>query len=70
VVKKFKITEINGYNMCGGKWPETDRQTDRLPHLIMKVNCVGSKAKGYSSKTLRLLVGLEQVTRPNTLQAM
>jgi hypothetical protein len=51
--------------MCG-EWTETDR----LPHLILKVKCVGNKAKGDSSKTFRLLMGLEQVLRPKTLQAI
>jgi hypothetical protein len=31
VWRKFKITEINGYNICGD-WTATDR----LPHLVMK----------------------------------
>jgi len=45
-------------------------ERDRLPHLVLRVSNVGNEAKGDSSKTVRLLMGLEQVTRPKTLQAI
>jgi len=48
-----------------GEWTETDR----LPHLIMKYQPCGNEAKDDPSKTSRLLMGPEQVTRPKTLQA-
>jgi hypothetical protein len=36
-----------------GEWTETDRQTDRFPHLIIKYEPCGKRSKGRQLKRLR-----------------
>jgi hypothetical protein len=51
---------------------QRDRQTDQLPHLIVKYQPVGKEAKGDPSKCFWTVtvMGPEQVTRPKKLQAI
>ena len=59
------MKELNYYNMFG-EWTETDRQTDRQTATL---NYGGTKPKTTSQSTSGLLIGPEQVTWHETLQA-
>jgi hypothetical protein len=62
VKRKFKITKINGYNMFS-EWTSTT--------LYYEISTSWeTKSRMTPHKTSRLLMGLEQVMRPETLQAI
>jgi len=56
----LRITEINGYKMLG-KWTEQTTAISTMWEM---------KPRMTPQKTSRLLMGLEQVIRPKTLQAI
>ena len=57
---KFRITEINGYNTLS-KWTEQTTAISTMWEM---------KPRTTSQKTSHLLLGMEQVIRPKTLQAI
>ena len=67
MLRKVKITEINGYNVFG-EWTETNRQTATLNYE--KRTMWETKPRTTPQKTSRLLMEPEQVTRSKTLQAI
>jgi hypothetical protein len=58
--RKFRITEINGYNMLS-KWTEQTTAISTMSEM---------KLRTTPQKTSSLLMALEQVIRPKTLQAI
>jgi hypothetical protein len=44
------VTFQNGYNILVRRWTGTDRQTDRLPHLITTYQQRGERGQGRSLK--------------------
>jgi len=58
--RKFRITEINGYNTLR-KWTE---------HTTAISTVSDMKPRTTPQKTSSLLMGLEQVIRPKTLQTI
>jgi hypothetical protein len=61
--REFKVTQINGYNMCG--------RMDKKLHFTVKCQPCAKRSQGQlHQKTSWLLIGPEQVTRSIILLAM